>query len=576
MISEPSDVVYTAVVGDYESLMEVPTELMVASRAKFVCFTDSPTLTSSTWTIVRIDRKFAADPIRSARAIKITGHPALDEYARWLWVDNRIELRALPETILDNWLKSSSIAFPTHSFRVTVAEEFRAVLHSRLDDRGRVREQFEHYATLASSSLGDRPLWTALVARRNDSNVRSFAQRWLQEVTRYSRRDQLSVRQALNDQPVSWAEIPLDNSESDVHRWRNQTEIRRSGRAGQREGSARRELLTLLGDELDAKKAGRLATALFDRCGLYTRLVHASGHGGGSGDDAPKAELFGLAYDRLNLREAVQFVRYSAQSGSAHLVVTPNVDHFTRFQRDPGFRKLYELASLVLLDGVPLVWAARLQGDRVATRVTGVDLLHQLLTDFDRRETPFFVIGGALGASPNVLRDALGLKYGSPHGITVINPTPQDLLREEYVVSIARILASADPKVVVIAIGSPKQEELYAKLIDAGAGAGCYLGLGAAPQFLAGSLRRAPLFVQKLGLEWAFRLISEPKRLLRRYTRNAIEFAPFFSPVCCLCPARASGGDFDSFRVAAPSSIAPSAASRPRPGHGRRHSLCSF
>ena len=100
--SASSTVVYRALIGDYETLREEP--VSETSNAEFICFTDDPDLRSDTWRLVLVEPLWPHDAVRSARYLKIMGHPLLSEYERSLWVDNKVELLASPDGIVSDWL----------------------------------------------------------------------------------------------------------------------------------------------------------------------------------------------------------------------------------------------------------------------------------------------------------------------------------------------------------------------------------------------------------------------------------------------------------------------------------------
>jgi hypothetical protein len=210
--------VYTALIGAYERLNEQP--VAATTGVPFVCFTDDPGLTSDTWKVVRVEPAFAQDPVRSARRLKILGHPSLADLDETLWIDNSVVLRASPDAIFDSWLDGADLAMPRHSFRDTLMDEFDAVVSAGLDDAARVYEQLQHYADVAPRVLGQAPLWSALIARRRTPAVGEFNALWYEHVLRYSRRDQLSVLMAMSLAPdLVVRAVEIDNYLSDLHRW---------------------------------------------------------------------------------------------------------------------------------------------------------------------------------------------------------------------------------------------------------------------------------------------------------------------------------------------------------------------
>lgn len=213
----PRRVVYTALIGEYESLNDQP--IASDTDVDFVCFTDSETLRSDVWQIRLVEPRFPLDTVRSARYLKVRGTELLPEYDESLWIDNTVLLTADPALILDSWLAEHDLAMPLHSLRRTVIAEFDAVATHGYDDSARVYEQLIHYAQLDEPTLHVTPYWTALVARRHTPEVVDAMRLWYDHILRYSRRDQLSVNVTLAAAGIAVNALTLDNAESDVHRW---------------------------------------------------------------------------------------------------------------------------------------------------------------------------------------------------------------------------------------------------------------------------------------------------------------------------------------------------------------------
>lgn len=232
--------VYTAIIGDYErpSTRIVPEPVFPADgRGSDVFrFTDSSGDPGSTTSPieVRVTPRVPGDSIRSARAVKILGHPRLATYGVTVWIDNRIRLKVTPDELVERFLPSDcDIALPLHSFHSSLAEEFDAVLGAGLDDPRRVREQRSLYSRITPGVFGAELAWTALLIRRNNPVVSAFNERWWEQVLRFSRRDQLSfpyVREMSGDCEV--ALFPLDSSGSEFHEWRDPSDVGRQWGAG--------------------------------------------------------------------------------------------------------------------------------------------------------------------------------------------------------------------------------------------------------------------------------------------------------------------------------------------------------
>lgn len=216
-MSANSTVLYTVLFGNYELLNEL--EIEKESEVDYICFTDSSKLTSDTWQIVQVIPTFPDDLVRSQRLIKIQGHDFLKGYERSLYIDNSVILQDRVTSILDSFLGTHEIAMPLHSFRETIQAEFDAVIQAELDSPDRLEEQFSHYRQSFSDVLEDKPLWTAIIARRINSSSANFFEQWANHVLRYSRRDQLSVRVAQLVTQQSIEEIDIDNHQTEWHKW---------------------------------------------------------------------------------------------------------------------------------------------------------------------------------------------------------------------------------------------------------------------------------------------------------------------------------------------------------------------
>jgi len=208
---------FTAITGNYENLNELPA--VARGKMDAFCFTDDPNVSSKTWTVVVVDSPFPLDPIRSQRFFKILRHEILRDYDETLYIDNSVLLKVDPNQLLDDWLAGAELAMPEHSFRADIHEEFDAVVEHRLDSRDRVLEQRTHYVELYSDALARKPLWNALIARKNTDTVASFERLWFDQILRYSRRDQLSAPIAAHISRVRLNRIEIDNKDSAVHSW---------------------------------------------------------------------------------------------------------------------------------------------------------------------------------------------------------------------------------------------------------------------------------------------------------------------------------------------------------------------
>lgn len=229
------------------------------------------------------------------------------------------------------------------------------------------------------------------------------------------------------------------------------------------------------------------------------------------------ADLQAMSVSMLDRSAVVRRALEWADSPRSRLVVTPNTDHFVRWRRDAVFRELYGRADLRIADGVTLPLLARAAGRPVPPRVTGADLFGDLARECATSGVPLIIIGGRNGVAAEAGRRLIA-HYPGLSVAFVAEPSVTDLFSERYLRDLALRLAAHPRKVVALCLGSPKQERLFTDLDRRHAGiGGVFVCVGAAVDFAAGTVARAPAAMRALGLEWLFRLLSEPRRLWRRY-----------------------------------------------------------
>ncbi len=239
----------------------------------------------------------------------------------------------------------------------------------------------------------------------------------------------------------------------------------------------------------------------------------------------PRVNLFGVQIDCLRMEDAVQRVLSWVHHplGNCRYVVTPNVDHAVLLQEHEALREAYDHADLVLPDGQPVVWASRLLGKTLPERVAGSDLVPALFDAADaKRPLRTFL----LGAGPGVAERAAASIQKKWDGVEIVDTYSPPFGFEKDDAEQARILArisAAKPDLLVVGLGAPKQEvwvcEQRRNLESA-----AVLCVGATIDFLAGEKTRAPRWIQRLNLEWLYRMLSEPRRLVGRYLRDAWVF----------------------------------------------------
>jgi N-acetylglucosaminyldiphosphoundecaprenol N-acetyl-beta-D-mannosaminyltransferase len=240
-----------------------------------------------------------------------------------------------------------------------------------------------------------------------------------------------------------------------------------------------------------------------------------------------KIRLFNIDIDRLTMKETVEKIGQWLLSSDVHnhYVVTPNVDHIVNLHSNAQFKNAYSGASLIVADGRPVVLASKLLGKSLPEVVPGSDLVPALFDYFQHEKNqPLKVF--LLGAMPGVAEKAaanIHAKWSQVKVVGLFSPDFGFEKSEEASLKICQLVSQTNADVVVFGVGAPKQE-LWSKQYAQQLNAKVILCVGATIDFLAGEKARAPIWVRKIGMEWLHRLMTEPKRLAKRYLVDAFIF----------------------------------------------------
>jgi N-acetylglucosaminyldiphosphoundecaprenol N-acetyl-beta-D-mannosaminyltransferase len=246
----------------------------------------------------------------------------------------------------------------------------------------------------------------------------------------------------------------------------------------------------------------------------------------------PKVNILGVGIDPINMDDALEQIdRWIDLGESKYVCVTP-VHSVMECQNDESLRQIFNDAGMVTPDGMPVVWICQWNGHKETHRVYGPDLM---LAACDRSQTnghKHFFYGGAEGVA-ETLRSNLHNQFPKMQTTGTISP-PYKLLSDAENEALVDQINATNPDIVWVGLGSPKQERWMAKNIDR-LNASVVIGVGAAFDFHAGRVRQAPRWMQRSGTEWLFRLLSEPRRLWRRYlVGNSLFVLKFTAQVCGL------------------------------------------
>jgi len=220
-------------------------------------------------------------------------------------------------------------------------------------------------------------------------------------------------------------------------------------------------------------------------------------------------EILGVKIDNLDMEGVVERVAGFLEDDRQHYLVTPNPEFLIEAQKDEQFREILNQADLSVSDGTGLILASRFLGQPIKKRVRGVDLMERICQEAAQADWPVFLFG----AGPGVAEKAgQNLKSKYP-GLDI------RVLRT----FLALQGTSLKPKILFVALGAPKQEKWIAENLKQMPSVKLAIGVGGAFDFLSGRVRRAPRFIQNIGLEWLWRFGCQPWRGQRIY-RAVVKF----------------------------------------------------
>lgn len=235
-------------------------------------------------------------------------------------------------------------------------------------------------------------------------------------------------------------------------------------------------------------------------------------------NDQSRVVLFGCPIDNLSTDEAINRIEGFIQRGGAHRYFAVNVHKIVAFRRYPHLRAMANHSDLVTADGQPILWAARIFGKSLKERVTGIDLMDRLVQVSATKHYSIYL----LGAKRDTL-ECLVQRYkkqfpeikiaGMQHGYFSKNEEPV----------VVKAIREARPDILFIGMSSPRKEEFIERYSEE-LKIPFVMGVGGSFDVLAGTVARSPVWMQRLGLEWLWRIRQEPGRMWKRYLFDAVVF----------------------------------------------------
>ena len=230
-----------------------------------------------------------------------------------------------------------------------------------------------------------------------------------------------------------------------------------------------------------------------------------------------RVNVLGVGVHALNMPSALEGIASALDQRRKGYVCVTGVHGVSEAQRDEPFRRILNRSLFCTPDGMPMVWVGHWTGHKAMDRVYGPDLMLELLKLSESRGYKNFFYGGANGVALT-LKERLLARFPKLQIVGTYEPPFRPLTPEELA-ALHHQLEAARPDVMWIGLSTPKQEKFMAQYLDQFP-VTVMIGVGAAFDFHAGKTRQAPRWIQRSGLEWLFRLCSEPRRLWRRYLKN--------------------------------------------------------
>jgi N-acetylglucosaminyldiphosphoundecaprenol N-acetyl-beta-D-mannosaminyltransferase len=228
--------------------------------------------------------------------------------------------------------------------------------------------------------------------------------------------------------------------------------------------------------------------------------------------------ILGSRLDTLSSRTALEEILRFLQSKEPHHVITGNTLMFLAAQEDPELHEILEKAALVVPESWGVRWASRVHGQPLAQFTPGIDFMLEICRAAEAGSHSVFLLGSAPGVAEEageVLHARFpGLKIaGSFHGF-FSSPHPGRVRQNLSEADVVRMIREARPSILFVGMGMPAQEKWIARNLQA-LGVPVVMGVGGSFDVLSGRLRRAPVWIRRLGIEWSYRLIQEPWRWRR-------------------------------------------------------------
>jgi N-acetylglucosaminyldiphosphoundecaprenol N-acetyl-beta-D-mannosaminyltransferase len=236
-----------------------------------------------------------------------------------------------------------------------------------------------------------------------------------------------------------------------------------------------------------------------------------------------KFPLMGIEIDNVTMDETLIRINDLILSKRNSFILTPNVDHIMKVQKDIEFKNIYDNADLVVADGMPLLWAAWLLKNPLKERVCGSDILPLLFRLCAQKGYGIFLLGGSTEKVINETIEKLAVEFPDLKVCGYESPAFGFEKDEAESNRLINKIQKSDADILIVGVGAPKQEKWIFNHKNK-YGASLSIGVGASIDFYSGNKKRAPVWMQHSGLEWFYRFLQEPGRMFKRYFIDDMQF----------------------------------------------------
>ena len=237
-----------------------------------------------------------------------------------------------------------------------------------------------------------------------------------------------------------------------------------------------------------------------------------------------KMNFLNTHIDNLTMNEAVEETDMLIQERKHSYIVTPNTDHIVLMENDELFKEIYDNADLVLTDGQPLLWIAKLLGTPIKEKISGSDFFPEMCKLAAQKGYKMYILGAAEGVAAKAAEN-LKAKYEKLEVVGTYSPPMGFENDEAEVMSIINRINNSNADILAVALGSPKGEKFIYQIRER-INVSLSISIGATIDFEAGVIKRAPKWMSNIGFEWLYRVIQEPERMLKRYWNDVISIGP--------------------------------------------------